>query len=97
VASITGIRHLFNFEEASIAQKFSWASERETTRIEDTAYCLVGIFGVNMALLYVDVRSHPRSRTTLGRDHYVMRATGGCLNSDKQKFHAVIKRETNLS
>jgi Heterokaryon incompatibility protein (HET) len=36
----------------SIAQRMSWASKRSTTRIEDIAYCLLGIFGVNMALLY---------------------------------------------
>ncbi|KAF1963976.1 hypothetical protein BU23DRAFT_494530 [Bimuria novae-zelandiae CBS 107.79] len=30
----------------------SWASRRETTKIEDLAYCLMGIFGVNMPLLY---------------------------------------------
>jgi hypothetical protein len=36
----------------STAQKFSWASRRHTLRIEDTAYCLMGLFGVNMPLLY---------------------------------------------
>jgi hypothetical protein len=30
----------------------SWASKRETTRVEDLAYCLLGIFGVQMPLLY---------------------------------------------
>ena len=30
----------------------SWASYRETTRKEDIAYCLLGIFQVNMPLLY---------------------------------------------
>lgn len=30
----------------------SWASRRETTRTEDMAYCLMGIFEVNMPLLY---------------------------------------------
>ena len=30
----------------------SWAAKRQTTRVEDTAYCLLGIFGVNMPLLY---------------------------------------------
>lgn len=30
----------------------SWASMRETTRLEDEAYCLLGIFGINMPLLY---------------------------------------------
>jgi len=67
VISITGIRHLFNIEAASIAQRFSWASKRETTRIEDTAYCLMGIFGVNMPLLYVG--SLPHSRPTLRYVH----------------------------
>ena len=36
----------------SIAQRMSWASRRITTRTEDTAYCLLGIFNVNMPLLY---------------------------------------------
>jgi hypothetical protein len=38
--------------KASIAQRMSWASKRETTRPEDRAYCLLGIFKVNMPLLY---------------------------------------------
>ncbi|RDW59199.1 hypothetical protein BP5796_12123 [Coleophoma crateriformis] len=32
--------------------KMSWASSRNTTRPEDTAYCLLGLFNVNMPLLY---------------------------------------------
>ncbi|KIX04622.1 uncharacterized protein Z518_05492 [Rhinocladiella mackenziei CBS 650.93] len=38
--------------EASIAQRMSWAARRTTTRKEDAAYCLLGIFDVNMPLLY---------------------------------------------
>jgi hypothetical protein len=34
------------------AKRMSWASDRETTRAEDMAYCLLGIFGVHMPLLY---------------------------------------------
>ncbi|KAI0200939.1 heterokaryon incompatibility protein-domain-containing protein [Astrocystis sublimbata] len=41
-----------NFADFSIAQRMSWASQRETTRIEDQAYCLLGLFDVNMPLLY---------------------------------------------
>lgn len=37
---------------ANIAQRMSWASKRKTTREEDMAYCLLGIFDVNMPLLY---------------------------------------------
>lgn len=39
-------------QSCSIAERFSWASYRQTTREEDIAYCLLGIFGVNMPLLY---------------------------------------------
>lgn len=38
--------------ERSIAQRMSWASRRTTTRREDMAYCLLGIFDVNMPMLY---------------------------------------------
>jgi hypothetical protein len=34
----------------------SWAARRVTTRIEDNAYCLLGLFGVNMALIYGEGR-----------------------------------------
>ncbi|KAK4555387.1 hypothetical protein LTR86_007684 [Recurvomyces mirabilis] len=36
----------------SVAQRLSWAANRQTTRVEDEAYCLLGILGVNMPLLY---------------------------------------------
>jgi len=37
---------------ASVAQKMFWASNRKTTRKEDMAYCLLGLFDINMPLLY---------------------------------------------
>jgi hypothetical protein len=36
----------------SVARKMKWASRRQCTRIEDIAYSLLGIFDVNMPLLY---------------------------------------------
>ncbi|KAK4664762.1 uncharacterized protein QC763_506490 [Podospora pseudopauciseta] len=39
-------------QNASVAQRMYWASRRETTRSEDLAYCLMGIFGIAMPLLY---------------------------------------------
>jgi hypothetical protein len=36
----------------SIAQRMSWAANRQTTRREDQAYCLMGLLDVNMPLLY---------------------------------------------
>ncbi|KAF2786931.1 HET-domain-containing protein, partial [Melanomma pulvis-pyrius CBS 109.77] len=36
----------------NVAVRMSWASRRKTSRIEDRAYCLMGLFRVNMPLLY---------------------------------------------
>ncbi|KAH6675738.1 heterokaryon incompatibility protein-domain-containing protein, partial [Halenospora varia] len=52
VSSSTGIQDEMRWEMASVAQKMSWASKRETTRTEDRAYSLMGLFGVNMPPLY---------------------------------------------
>jgi hypothetical protein len=41
-----------NPEFASIAERMSWAAQRNTSRVEDTAYSLMGIFDVNMPLIY---------------------------------------------
>lgn len=37
---------------ACTAQKMLWASGRRTTREEDMAYCLMGLFGVHMPVIY---------------------------------------------
>ncbi|KAK3360642.1 hypothetical protein B0T25DRAFT_515893 [Lasiosphaeria hispida] len=57
LSDITAVRipALVNSEELyylPAAEKMSWASRRTTTRVEDMAYCLLGIFDVNMALMY---------------------------------------------
>ncbi|TGJ85195.1 hypothetical protein E0Z10_g3558 [Xylaria hypoxylon] len=40
----------------SVSQRMSWAAFRKLTRIEDEAYCLLGIFGIHMPLLYGEGR-----------------------------------------
>ncbi|KAI4909904.1 uncharacterized protein J4E92_010520 [Alternaria infectoria] len=40
------------FGSYCVATRMSWASKRQTTRAEDMAYCLLGIFDINMPLLY---------------------------------------------
>ena len=39
-------------QDVSIAQRMSWASSRKTTRLEDEAYSLMGIFGIHMPPIY---------------------------------------------
>ncbi|MCJ1446298.1 MAG: hypothetical protein MMC23_006803 [Stictis urceolatum] len=36
----------------SVAQRMSWAATRQTTRVEDMAYSLMGLFDVNMSMIY---------------------------------------------
>ncbi|TBU51617.1 hypothetical protein BD310DRAFT_941894 [Dichomitus squalens] len=57
VEEITGIpcealSHMKPLDEFSVAQRLSWASRRQTTRAEDQAYSLLGIFDINMPPLY---------------------------------------------
>lgn len=39
-------------EGVSYEMRLSWMNERQTTRVEDEAYCLLGIFDVHMPLIY---------------------------------------------
>jgi hypothetical protein len=41
-----------DLETFSVAQRMSWAARRTTSRVEDCPYCLMGIFGIKMALMY---------------------------------------------
>lgn len=57
ITEITGIEREYltgNFpiEQASVAKRMSWAAARETRREEDIAYSLIGLFDVNMPMLY---------------------------------------------
>ncbi|KAL2759798.1 hypothetical protein ACRALDRAFT_2077213, partial [Sodiomyces alcalophilus JCM 7366] len=59
-ASIARITHIEEavlrgerpLDSVPLAHRMAWAAGRKTTRVEDMAYCLLGIFGVNMPLLY---------------------------------------------
>ncbi|KAJ4292903.1 hypothetical protein N0V88_005563 [Collariella sp. IMI 366227] len=56
ICNITGISSGYfrtgDLSQFSAAQRMSWAANRKTTRPEDEAYCLLGLFDINMPLLY---------------------------------------------
>jgi hypothetical protein len=57
VSGITGIQSSvlngkLGLDQVPVAVRMSWASMRQTTRTEDIAYCLMGLFGINMPMLY---------------------------------------------
>ncbi|KAE9370202.1 hypothetical protein N431DRAFT_426617 [Stipitochalara longipes BDJ] len=43
---------LFDLKRFSVATKMSWAANRQTTKVEDRAYSLLGIFEINMPTIY---------------------------------------------
>ncbi|KAF1930669.1 HET-domain-containing protein [Didymella exigua CBS 183.55] len=48
--------------EYSETERFSWADRRQTTRPEDGAYCLLGIFDIQMPLIYGEGREKALKR-----------------------------------
>lgn len=57
VSRLTGIPSVeregrVTLDRYTVAQRMSWASHRTTSRAEDRAYSLMGIFNVNMAIRY---------------------------------------------
>lgn len=54
IEKATGIRpaEMREFDQCSIRKRFSWAALRQTTLVEDRAYSLFGLFGINMPLIY---------------------------------------------
>ncbi|KAI0965750.1 heterokaryon incompatibility protein-domain-containing protein [Xylaria arbuscula] len=74
LAAVTGINEPFlnkkSLNKASIAQRMSWAAKRTTLREEDTTYCLLGIFNVNMPLIYGEgPKAFQRLQETLVREY----------------------------
>lgn len=56
ISEITGIRRSAlsgqSLHQFSVAERMSWAAERKATRREDMAYSLMGLFDINMPMLY---------------------------------------------
>ncbi len=62
LAEVTGIslavlHHEQSVDQVPVAQRMYWASRRRTTRVEDQAYSLMGIFGVHMPTIYGEGRN----------------------------------------
>ncbi|KAI1359592.1 HET-domain-containing protein [Xylaria arbuscula] len=48
----TGVLKGGPLDQILVGRRMSWAANRQTRRAEDMAYCLLGIFDINMPLLY---------------------------------------------
>jgi hypothetical protein len=105
LSSITGIdegvlKGTMALEDASIARRMSWASHRKTTRVEDQAYCLLGIFDINLPLIYgegtkafrrlqeaIMYTTHDQSLFAWGR---IVDSPSGVINQDQELGHEPI-------
>ena len=61
VSEVTGVdigilQGTDSLETVSVARRMSWASTRSTTREEDEAYSLMGLFGIHMPTIYGEGR-----------------------------------------
>ncbi|KAH8767807.1 kinesin light chain [Hyaloscypha sp. PMI_1271] len=67
ICEITGIpvkalRGASSLSDFSVTERIAWSENRETTRKEDIAYSLLGIFDVNMPLIYGEGREKALGR-----------------------------------
>jgi hypothetical protein len=73
--------------QASVAEKMSWAANRQTTRIEDRAYSVMGLFGIHMPMLYGEGENAFRRlqeeiiRTTPDDSIFAWRSREGSISS----------------
>lgn len=59
---IEALRGQKKLTEFSFEARMSWAARRKTTLKEDKVYCLLGIFGVFMSLIYGEGEKHAELR-----------------------------------
>jgi ankyrin repeat protein len=84
-----------NLDAFSIAQRMSWAARRQTKRIEDRAYCMLGLFDIQMPLIYGEGSSAfvrlQEEIMKISEDHslFAWRSTDsrcGCLATSPDSF-----------
>ncbi|KAK3716341.1 hypothetical protein LTR37_006491 [Vermiconidia calcicola] len=93
ISDVTGVpinclSNTWKPEECCIAQRMSWISERQTSRPEDMAYCLLGVFDINMPLDYGEGRRKAFLRLQeqiIARSDDESIFAWTCLNSDDNR------------
>ncbi|KAK5659063.1 hypothetical protein OQA88_1151 [Cercophora sp. LCS_1] len=97
IETITGISSLIlngsiPLASVPLARRMSWAAERKTTREEDQAYCLLGIFNVSMPMIYGE-----KSRAFIRLQEEILRRTSDLSifawqsnNTDTQQYRGIL-------
>ncbi|KAI8949693.1 heterokaryon incompatibility protein-domain-containing protein [Xylaria longipes] len=96
--SITGvsIRVLENSDhlhETPAGTRMSWAADRQTKRVEDIAYCLLGIFDIYMPLIYGEgERAFTRLQQEIINDKHDLSIFAWKAEPNGQKFRGLLAR-----
>lgn len=91
ISDVTGIAksalRVTPLKEIDIETRLSWTKNRRTTRKEDKAYSLLGIFGVYMPLIYGEGESNAfrRLREEIDKDELMQRSTTMRANTTQDK------------
>ncbi|OWY44641.1 HET-like protein [Alternaria alternata] len=70
-----------DLSEFDVAERFSWAANRQTTEEEDGAYCLFGIFGVHLPLIYGEGKDNALERL---RSAAILKHKGRSQNQEEK-------------
>ncbi|KAI0096091.1 heterokaryon incompatibility protein-domain-containing protein [Nemania sp. FL0031] len=81
----SGLRHI------PVARRMSWASKRQTSRTEDMAYCLLGIFDVHMPLIYGEGRkAFMRLQEEIAKESCDLSLFAWQQNDSVQKYRGIL-------
>lgn len=94
---LAALRSQESLSEFSIEERMSWAAQRTTSKKEDKAYCLLGILGVFLPLIYGEGEYHALRRLRKKAEKWQAdqsmllssKKTTGMNTSRKQNLHHV--------
>ena len=81
-----------------VARRMSWVSRRQTTRLEDMAYCMLGIFDIYMPLIYGEgEKSFVRLQEEIAKQSgdlslFAWKASPPAHDSDSHNFRGILAR-----
>ncbi|CAG8973024.1 hypothetical protein HYALB_00007251 [Hymenoscyphus albidus] len=76
ISEVTGISPAVllgekNPKQCHVSERMAWASNRKTTKVEDEAYSMMGLFDINMPILYGEgSRAFRRLQDEIRKTHY---------------------------
>lgn len=94
-----GSRNDFHLDMFPVTQRANWMQQRETEEVEDVAYCMFGVFGVNMTLRYGEFsKAWERLQRAVSEEHHInVSLPVPDILKRRESFMQRRKRETSIS